>query len=68
MLIAGGETASVIAMLKSFAKPEVVGIRGLNLQTDDIEDTEGAGEEDSVGTLMWNPLHFAVYYQNMELL
>lgn len=70
MLIAGGETQAVIAMLKSMNRKEVVGIRGLNLQIDDIEDTEGgAGDgEDSVGTLMWNPLHFAVYYQNMDLI
>ena len=68
MLIAGGETGSVIALLKSLGCSEVVGVRGLNLQIDDIEDTEGAGEEDSVGTLMWNPLHFSVYYQNMDLI
>ena len=48
---------------------EVVSIRGLNLQIDDIEDSEGAGnDEESVGTSMWDPLHFAVYYQNIELL
>jgi hypothetical protein len=69
MLIVGGETQSAIALLKSMQVTEVVGIRGLNLQIDDIEDTEGAeGGEESVGTLMWNPLHFAVYYQDMELL
>ena len=47
-----------------------MGIRGLNLQIDDIEDVEGAGNdgEDSVGTLMWNPFHFAVYYENGDLL
>jgi hypothetical protein len=41
-----------------------VGIRGLNLQIDDIEDSEGAAgnEDEYVGTAMWNPLHFAVYY------
>jgi hypothetical protein len=70
MLIAGGETQAAIAMLRSLNIKEVVGIRGLNLQIDDIEDTEGNNqeEESSVGTLMWNPLHFAVYYQNKGLI
>lgn len=42
----------------------------MNLQIDDIEDQDlnNNEEEDSVSTLMWNPLHHAVYYQNIELL
>ena len=59
-------------MLKDMQVREVVGIRGLNLQIDDIEDTEimaaNDGDEDSVSSLMWNPLHYAVYYQNVEML
>jgi hypothetical protein len=35
----------------------------LNLVIEDIEF-----EDDPVETLMWNPLHFAVYYQNFDLL
>lgn len=69
MLIVGGETQAAIAILKSMGVSEVAGIRGLNLQIDDIEDTEGVeGGEESVGTLMWNPLQYAVYYQNIDLL
>jgi hypothetical protein len=43
---------------------EVVGIRGLSLQLDEIEYDTDNGES----TQMWNPLHFAVYYQNLDLL
>jgi hypothetical protein len=60
-------------MLQSMGCKEVVGIRGLNLQIDDIEDSEEAGvhsggQETGISTLMWNPLHFSVYYQNLDLL
>ena len=49
-------------MIKKSKYKEVVGIRGLSLQIDDLEF-----EEDTIDTVMWNPLHFAVYYQNFEL-
>lgn len=39
MLIMGGETLAAINLLKAMGVREVVGIRGLNLQIDDIEDT-----------------------------
>ena len=39
-----------------------MGIRGLNLTIEDIDFENG-----SVETIMWNPLHFAIYYQNFEL-
>lgn len=52
----------MIEILKKSKVTEVVGIRGLFRQIEDLEF-----EEDSVETLMWNPLHFAVYYQNFEL-
>lgn len=59
-------------MMTDMHLQEVVGIRGLNLAIDDIEDQDivaaGDGEQDSVCTLMWNPLHYAVYYQNTEIL
>ena len=42
---------------------EIVGIRGLNLILDDVGFEQG----NSIETLMWNPLHFAVYFQNLEL-
>lgn len=60
----------MIAMLRSLSVKEVVGIRGLALEIDDIEVSSGApeAEEDSVGTVMWNPLQFAVYYSNPDLL
>jgi len=63
MMIMSGDTQSAKAMILSMGLNEVVSIRGLNLQIDDIEDSEGAGnDEESTGTVMWNPLHFAVYY------
>lgn len=70
MLIMSGDTQSVKAMILSIGARQVVGIRGLNLQIDDIEDSgaEANNEEEYTGTAMWNPLHFAVYYQNMELI
>ncbi len=51
-------------MLRSLSVKEVVGIRGLALEIDDIEVSSGGpeAEEDSVGAVMWNPLQFAVYY------
>ena len=62
------ETQSVlVAMIRSMGVREVVGVRGLALEIDDIEGSQG-DEEDAVSTVMWNPLHFAVYYQNTELL
>lgn len=68
MLIASGDTQSVIAMLRSLSVTQVVGIRGLNLEIDDIEESDGVVEDNqAVGTLMWNPLHFAVYYRNLDL-
>jgi hypothetical protein len=48
-------------MIKSMGVREVVGVRGLALEIDDIEGSQG-DEEDAVSTVMWNPLHFAVYY------
>lgn len=44
-------------MLKKMKVTEIVGIRGLNLVIEDIDFEQGPVE-----TLMWNPLHFAVYY------
>lgn len=59
-------------MMTDMHLEDVVGIRGLNLAIDDIEDQDimaaGDGEEEPVSTLMWNPLHYAVYYQNTEIL
>jgi hypothetical protein len=45
-------------MIKKMRLKEIVGIRGLNLVIDDIR----LESEPTVETLMWNPLHFAVYY------
>jgi hypothetical protein len=68
MLISSGETQAVMAMLRSLNVNQVVGIRGLNLEIDDIEESDGVIEDNqAVGTLMWNPLHFAVYNRNLEL-
>lgn len=44
-------------MVRKLKLREIVAIRGLNMQIEDLEF-----EEDSVETIMWNPLHFAVYY------
>ena len=49
-------------MIQNLGIKEVVSIRGLSLQIEDIEF-----ERDVVDTVMWNPLHFAVYYQNIDL-
>ena len=48
--------------MKKLKIKEIVGIRGLNMQIEDLEF-----EDESIETGMWNPLHFAVYYQNFEL-
>lgn len=62
-LICQHETEAVKEMFKKLGLREVVGIRGLNLVLE-----EGImGENGPVETLMWNPLHFAVYFQNQEL-
>ncbi len=50
-------------MFRKLGIREVVGIRGLNFVLE-----EGIiGESGPVETLMWNPLHFAIYFQNLEL-
>lgn len=64
-------------MIKSLNVRDVVGIRGLHREINDIEDPDCAGVNaspgyegdagESVSTLMWNPLHFAVYHQNIDL-
>lgn len=41
MLIVEGDTQGVIEMLKKLKLKEVVGVRGLSLQIDDIEYEEG---------------------------
>jgi hypothetical protein len=56
-LIVNDNTQAAIEMLKKLKVQEVVDVRGLNLLIQDIEF-----EHDQVETLMWNPLHFAVYY------
>jgi ankyrin repeat protein len=61
-LIANGETQAVMEMIRKMRISEIVGIRGLSLLVDDIEH-----EEDTIDTVMWNPLHYAIYYQNFEL-
>ena len=63
MLIVNGDTQGVIEMIQKLKIKEIVGIRGLTLSIDDIEF-----EKDTVDTVMWNPLHFAVYYQNLDLI
>lgn len=49
-------------MIKKLKLREIVCVRGLSLQINDIEY-----EEDMIDTLMWNPLQFAVYHQNYDL-
>ena len=44
-----------MAMLRSMGLSEVVGIRGLALEIDDIEESQG-DEDEGVNTVMWNPL------------
>ena len=39
----------------------VVHIRGLNVTLEDLSSIDG-----EVETLMWNPLHFAVYYNRLN--
>jgi CRISPR/Cas system endoribonuclease Cas6 (RAMP superfamily) len=62
-LISSGETEAVIEMIKKLKVQEIVGIRGLNSLIDDIL----VESETPVDTVMWNPLYFAVYYQNYDL-
>jgi hypothetical protein len=50
-------------MIKKMRVKEIVGIRGLNLLIDDIK----VKSECPLETAMWNPLFFAVYYQNYDL-
>ena len=57
MLIINGDTQGVIEMLQKMRIREIVGVRGLSLTLDDIEF-----ERDVVDTIMWNPLHYAVYH------
>jgi len=61
-LICKHETEAVKEMMRKLSITEVVGIRGLNMEINDIGFENGPVE-----TLMWNPLHFAVYFQNLEL-
>lgn len=61
-LIVNHDTEGVKEMLRNMKVKEIVGIRGLNLILEDVRFEEGMVE-----TLMWNPLHFAVYFQNFEL-
>jgi ankyrin repeat protein len=61
-LIVNHDTEGAIEMIKNLKVREIVGIRGLNLVLEDINFENGIVE-----TLMWNPLHFAVYFQNLEL-
>lgn len=49
-------------MIKKLKVKEIVAIRGLSILIEDIQF-----ESDSVETKMWNPLHFAVYFQNIDL-
>jgi len=49
-------------MVKKLKLREIVNIRGLQRSIEDLEF-----EDDTVETLMWNPLHFAVYYSNFDL-
>jgi hypothetical protein len=62
MIMQSGETQAVVAMLRTMGLTEVVGVRGLALEIDDIEASKGGDEDESVNTVMWNPLQFAVYY------
>lgn len=50
-------------MIQKMKIREIVEIRGLNLYIDDIRF-----ESEAIETLMWNPLHFAVYYSNYDLI
>lgn len=56
-LIVKGENLAVIEIIKKQKLREIVGIRGLSMQIEDLEF-----EDEPVETIMWNPLHFAVYY------
>ena len=62
-MITIGDTQGVIELIKNLKIKEIVGIRGLSLEINDIEDDDGVTD-----TIMWNPLHFAVYYQNYDLI
>lgn len=62
-LIIAADTDGVIEMIKKLKVREIAGIRGLNLLIDDIR----VESESPVDTVMWNPLYFAVYYQNYDL-
>ena len=55
-------TRAVIDLIKKLQIREIVQIRGLYLSIEDMEH-----EDDPIDTIMWNPLHFAVYYGNFEL-
>lgn len=57
MLIVNGDTQGAIEMIRKLKVKEIVGIRGLSFHLEDIDF-----ESEPVDTVMWNPVHFAVYY------
>lgn len=62
-MIVNHNTDAVKEMLRNIRASDIVGIRGLNLVLEDIGFEQG----NSVETMMWNPIHYAVYFQNLEL-
>eukprot|EP00347_Sterkiella_histriomuscorum_P010472 403376151 len=60
--IVKGDTQKVKELIQENNFTEIVSIRGLNMTIEDIEFENG-----QVETQMWNPLHFAIYYQNLDL-
>ena len=57
-----GKLSSVVEMLKKMNIKEIAGIRGLSMIIDDLDF-----EEAPIDTLMWNPLHFAVYGGHIDI-
>jgi ankyrin repeat protein len=61
-LIVSGATEGAKELIKKLKTTEIVKIRGLSITIEDI-----SFEPDPVDTRMWNPLHFAVYFNNLDL-
>ena len=58
----GGDLQSLKKRLIANSITEVVHIRGVSLVVSDLPY-----EEEEIDTLMWNPLHYAVYHGQLEI-
>jgi len=57
-----GNVEGVKELVRKNGIKEIVGIRGVSLKLGEL-----VFEVEPVDTAMWNPLHFAVYFQHIDL-